>query len=229
MGMMWFLRSASFNLGLGGGVATGFPASRTFSPGNAYSLDEDELPAVRDLYEALRRYESTPDEEVPVNLNLALRSFSDIYERRNLYRTDTQLVDAITATEALLGTDVEVAFRLAFRVAMILGGDDDERVRIFERMRGYYNTRSSVVHGGSRLYNKSGQLKDKPRRHLDDQQDLRNFVRRLLIVFLRLTNSSGHSYDKEFFDNRLDNALLHGAQRSALRVAMGLEKNNTSS
>jgi hypothetical protein len=139
------------------------------------------------------------------------------------------LVDAITAAEALLGTDVEVTFRLAFRVAMILGSDDDERVRIFERMKSYYDTRSSVLHGGSRLYNRSGQLKDKPRRHLEDQEDLRDFVRRLLVGFLHLSLSSGPSLDRDFFDGKLDSALIHAERRSELRVALGLEGNSTRS
>ncbi len=222
MGRMWLLRPASFHLGLGGGTSTGFPASRTAVSGNEYTLDEFELPSVRNLYDTLLRYEGAL-EDASVNLNLALRSFSDIYERRNLFRDDTRLVDAITAAEALLGTRVELTFRLAFRVAAILGEDDDERVRIFESMKGYYDTRSRVVHGGSELYNRQGQLKDKPRSYLENQEDLRDFVRRLLVGFLRLAVSSGHSFDNTFFEDRLDSALLHSTRRSELRLAMGLE------
>lgn len=230
MGQMWHLRRASFNLGLIGGDSTGFAANFPSFPtisGNAYTLNESELPSVRELYDALLQYEGVPD-KAPVNLTLALRSFSDIYERRSLYRNDTRLVDAITAVEALLGTRDEITFRLAIRVAATLGNDDDDRVRIFDLMRGYYDTRSRVVHGGSELYNNKGQLKDKPRWHLENQEDLRNVVRRLLIGFLRLTISSGHSFNKVFFREKLDSALLHGVQRSALRLAMGLEENGTS-
>ena len=222
IGRMWHLRPASFHFGLGGGLSTGFPASRTYISGKEYSLDESDLPSVRDLYDTLLRYEGAPD-RASVNLNLALRSFSDIYERRSLFRDDTRLVDAVTAVEALLGTRVEITFKLAFRVASILGNDDDDRVRIFELMKGYYDTRSRVVHGGSELFNMQGQLKDKPRRHLENQEDLRDFVRRLLIGFLRLTVSSEHEFDRTFFEKRLDSTLLHGTRRSELRVAMGLE------
>lgn len=222
MGRMWLLRPASFHLGLGGTSSTGFLASRTAVSGNEYTLDELELPSVRNLYDTLLRYEGAL-EDASVNLNLALRSFSDIYERRNLFRDDTRLVDAITAAEALLGTRAELTFRLAFRVAAILGNDDDERVRIFESMKGYYDTRSRVVHGGSELYNRQGQLKDKPGRYLENQQDLRDYVRRLLVGFLRLAVSSGHSFDSAFFEDSLDSALLHSTRRSELRVAMGLE------
>ena len=90
-------------------------------------------------------------------------------------------------------------------------------------MKGYYDTRSRVIHGGSELYNRQGQLKEKPGWHLGNQQDLRKFVRRLLVGFIRLAVSSGHSFDNEFFDQKLDSALLHSTRRSELRVAMGLE------
>lgn len=223
MGQMLLLRPVSFDLGLGGGTAAmGFPAGGHIAWGRKYGLEESELPSVRDLYDALLRYDSAPDRAY-VNLNLALRSFSDIYDRQSLWRDDTRLVDAITAVEALLGTTNEVTFRLAFRVAMILGSDDDERIRIFDQMRSYYDTRSSVVHGGSRLYDKLGQLRAKPRKYLKNQRDLRDIVRRLLVGFLNLTLASGNSYNSAFFDEELDRSLIHSKSRLELRKAMGLE------
>jgi hypothetical protein len=209
---MWFLRPASFKLATIGGVGTGFPPS--IVPGSEYTFDEPELLSVRDdLYDMLLHYEKVQD-SAPVNLDLALRSFSDIYERYS-FRGDTRLVDAITAAETLLGTRVETTFRLAFRVAEILGNDDDERVGIFEWMKSYYDTRSRVVHGDT--------LSGKHRRHLADQEALREMVRRLLVGFLRLTISTEHAFDKTFFKKKLDSALLHNESRSDLRVAMGLE------
>jgi hypothetical protein len=223
MGQMWLHRLDSFDLGLLGYHTMGLPPTRfDFMPGSAYTLEAAEQPAVCDLYDAVTRYEATGD-QAPVNVNLALRSFSDIYERRDQWRNDTQLVDAITAAEALLGTRAELAFTLAFRVAAMLGNDDDERVRIFESMKGYYDTRSRVVHGGSELYNKQGQLKDKPRSYLENQQDLRDYVRRLLVGFLRLAVSGSHPFDSAFFKDDLDSALLHSTRRFELRLAMGLE------
>lgn len=212
MSRMWFLRPAAFKLGAGDTSSTGFYAS--FAPGSEYTLEESELSSVRDLYDTLLRYESVQD-RAPVSLDLALQSFSDIYERRHFFREDTRLVDAITAAEALLGTKVESTFRLAFRVAAILAKDADERVAIFEQMKGSYDTRSRVVHGDP--------LNPKQRGHLQDQQALRDMVRRLLVGFIRLTISSGHSFDKTFFKERLDSALLHDARRSGLRAAMGLQ------
>jgi hypothetical protein len=212
IGRMWFLRPASFKLAPEGGVGTGFPPS--IVPGSEYTFDEPELSSVRDLYDMLLHYEKVQD-RAPVNLDLALRSFSDIYERYS-FRGDTRLVDAVTAAEALLGTRVETTFRLAFRVAEILGNDDDEQVRIFEWMKSYYDTRSRVVHGDT--------LSGKHRRHLADQEALREMVRRLLVGFLRLTISTEHVFDKSFFKEKLDSALLHNESRTDLRVVMGLEE-----
>lgn len=222
MGQMWLRRLDSFPFGLLGDYSTGVPVGFPTVPGSAYTLEEANLPEVRDLYYMLLRYEEKGD-KAPVNVNLALRSFSDIYERRDHFRQDTPLVDAITAAEALLGTSDEVTFRLAFRVAAILADDDDARVRIFELMKGYYDTRSRVVHGGSALYNKQGQLKAKPQWHLENQQHLRDFVRRLLVGFIRLAVTDGHSFDEKFFQDTLDSVLLHGIRRSELRAAMGYE------
>ena len=182
-------------------------------PGSNYSLEESDLSSVRDLYDRLLRYEGGR-EAAPVNLDFAIRSFSDIYDRRNPMRDDTRLVDAITALESLLGTRDEITFRLAFRVALILGHDDEERVNIFERMKGYYDTRSRVVHGGT--------LREKHRRHLADQQALREIVRRLLVGILRLTISTEHAFDKKFFKEKLDSALLHNESRTDIRMVMGL-------
>ena len=39
---------------------------------------------------------------------------------------DTKLVDAITALEAVLGTETEIAFKLSFRVASLLAATDDD-------------------------------------------------------------------------------------------------------
>jgi hypothetical protein len=222
MGQMWLRRLDSFPFGLLGDYSMGVPVGFPNLMGDAYTFEEADLSEVCELYEMLLRYEEKGD-KAPVNVNLALRSFSDVYERRDDLRQDTPLVDAITAAEALLGTRDEVTFKLAYRVAAILGSDDDERVRIFELMKGYYDTRSRVVHGGSDLFNKQGQLKDKPRWHLENQQDLRDFVRRLLVGFIRLAVTDGHPFDETFFRDTLDSALLHGTRRSELRAAMGFE------
>jgi hypothetical protein len=213
MGLMWLSRRVAFDLGNLGGQAISDPRTRAMQSFSAdYTLDASELALVRNLYDVLLHLPDPPT-DAPVNLNLALQSFSDMYDRHSL-RFDTRLVDAITAAEALLGTDVEITFRLAFRVAAILGSDHEERVAIFEQMKGYYDTRSRVVHGSM--------LSPKQRRLLQDQQALRDMVRWLLVAFIHLTVSSEHPFDRDFFEKILDISLLDDSRRSRLRVAMGL-------
>jgi hypothetical protein len=52
----------------------------------------------------------------------------------------------------------------------------------------------------------------------------RIMVRRMLVGYLRLPIPSGRPFDRAFFRERLDSALLHGTRRSGLRVAMGLDE-----
>jgi hypothetical protein len=216
MGVMWLSRRVSFDLGNLGGQAISDPRTRAAASLPEYTLDSSDLAPVRDLYDVLLRLEDPPT-SAPVNLNLALQSFSDMYERHS-FRDDTRLVDTITAAESLLGTRAELSFRLPFRVAAILGSDHDDRLNTFKQMRDYYEVRSRVVHGD--------ELGNRQRRKLRDQQVLRTFVRRLLSGFIHLTTTSGHSFDRQFFDKNLDISLLDDSRRSALRVAMGLEESD---
>jgi hypothetical protein len=218
MGLMWLSRRVSFDLGNIGGQATSDPRTRAAASLPDYTLEASEVAPVRDLYDVLLRL-ADPPTNAPVNLDLALRSFSDMYERHS-FRADTRLVDAITAFEALLGTGEELSFRLPFRVAAILGSDHEDRVEIFRQMRRYYGLRSSVVHGSS--------LGPSQRRNLVNQQPLRDFLRRMLAGFIRLTVTSGHPFDKQFFDKHLDISLLDDTTRSQLRVATGLEESDSS-
>jgi hypothetical protein len=165
------------------------------------------------LYDQLITIEGMGD-SAPYNLNLALRSFASSYDRLPA-QNDTKLVDLITATESLFGASVEISFRLSFYIAGILAGTDSERVMIFAEMRDFYNTRNRVVHGGA--------LDARHRAHLENYPALRDYVRRLLVVYMRLATTSGHSYDPIPLRKSLDAILQDAQQRSALRAAMGLE------
>jgi hypothetical protein len=216
VGQLWEVRLAPFDLTLGG-VSSSTSLDGNYSSfliGDEYALSASEIRSVRDLYSTLLRYESVQD-KAPVNLDLALQYFSGVYDRHAPSRADARLVDCITAIEALLGAETEIVFKLAFRVANILGTDDNERVYIFNQMKGYYDVRSRVVHGQP--------LKAKHHSLMQNEKTLLDLLRRLLVGFLRLTMSSGHLYTKTFFLKNLDSALLHSERRSELRMAMGLE------
>lgn len=183
-------------------------------PGAAYSLSTSDASRIRALYDQLIAIEGMGD-SAPYNLNLALRSFASSYDRLPA-QNDTKLVDLITATESLFGTAVEISFRLSFYIAGILAGTDSERLTIFAEMRDFYNTRNRVVHGGA--------LDARHRAHLENYPALRDYVRRLLVAYMRLATTSGHGYDPKPLRASLDSVLQDAQQRSALRAAMGLEQ-----
>lgn len=91
---------------------------------------------------------------------------------------DSQLLDATTALKALLGTETEIAFKLAYRVATLLAASDAERAQMLKTMKDFYDTRSKLVHGSA--------LKPKHHQCLQQVDDLRSLVRRLLRAFVAL-------------------------------------------
>jgi hypothetical protein len=184
-------------------------------PGATYSLSAVDAWRIQALYEQLKLIEGM-GEKAPYNLNLALRSFASSYDRLPA-QNDTKLVDLITATESLIGTGVEISFRLSFRIAGILAGTDTERVMVFDEMRSFYDTRNRVVHGGA--------LEATHRAHLDNYPALRDYVRRLLVAYMHLATTPGHGYYPKSLKKRLDSILQDTQQRSALRAAMGLQQN----
>jgi len=180
--------------------------------GLAYQLDESEVSGVRAIYKQLIALEGITGQS-PYNLGLALRSFSTSYDRFPT-QADSRIVDLVTSVEALVGTEVETSFRLSYRAAGILAADDNARVMIYQDLKGFYDTRSRVVHGGT--------LSAKHLARLADYELLRQYVRQLLVAFLRLATTPGQSYGPGYFRQLLDLDLQHADRRSALRAAMGM-------
>ena len=127
---------------------------------------------------------------------------------------DLQLLDCVTALEALLGTGTEISFKLAFRVAALLAESDPERAEMLKLMKDFYDTRSALVHGS--------QLSEKHRRRLAKNDDLRALVRRLLRAFVTFAAKPPGTYDRKFFTEQLDVALVDATERDNLRTALGL-------
>src|SRR5262249_38094704 len=147
------------------------------------------------------------------NLEVALRSFAATFDRYPSFQ-DPQLLDAITALEALLGTGTELSFRLAFRVAGLLGTNDKERAKLLTVMREFYDTRSRIVH--------SGRLNEKHRQCLQKLEELRSIVRRLLRSFVSLAAQPAHRYTRAFFVEKLDAALLDDEERKKLQTTLDI-------
>lgn len=211
IGPMWMIRPARFNVGVGGLHRSGFSIP---AMGSEYMWTEDVSLAYPAIYGALTQLEKADGyERAPGNLGVALRVFSGIYDRWPS-RHDSQLLDAITALEAILGTETELSFRLSFRVAGLLASDDDERAQLFKLMRGFYDTRSKIVHGGK--------LKQKHEQHLAKIEELHAIVRRLLKSLVAFSVRPAPGYSNSFFREQLDIALLDATEREKVRSALSL-------
>lgn len=64
-------------------------------------------------------------------------------ERKDAY----QFVDYVSALEALLGEGSEAQFKLSLRMAVLMGGSDDDRQNVLDFMKVAYSIRSDLVHG----------------------------------------------------------------------------------
>jgi len=211
IGSMWLTRSGRFNVGIGGNAQVGLTIP---TMGSTYQLTESIASRVPKMYSDLQHLEERGYGGAPGNLALALRSFMATYDRWPS-GGDSRIVDAITALEAVLGSGIEISFKLSFRTAGILAADDAKRVDIFETMKKYYDLRSKLVHGAT--------LKEKHHALLADTEGLRHLVRELLRGFIYLAVAPNDAYGKQFFQESLDAALQDEAKRAALRHALDLD------
>ena len=62
----------------------------------------------------------------------------------------------MTTLEALLGSDQEITFKVAFRTASLLGSSEEEKARLLTRFKQYYGTRSAISMAWSAKQNISG-------------------------------------------------------------------------
>jgi hypothetical protein len=141
IGPMWIVRPARFNVGLGGLTSIG----ASIPPfGSRYSWTERLAQTYPSIYRALAKLEKDGYGKSPGNLQVALRAFMATYDRWPAF-PESQMLDAITAIEALLGTETEISFRLSFRVAALLATNDQERGTLLTLMKDFYDTRSKIV------------------------------------------------------------------------------------
>jgi Apea-like HEPN len=213
MGPMWFTRSSRFDVGLGSGRLRGGSPVPTLGR-SQYVLTRAIAREVRSLQRKVRYLGVHGYESGPGNLDVALQFFLSSYDRFPS-RPESQLVDAITAAEAVLGSGIANTFKLAFRVAGMLGRTNAERVQVFDDMRRFYAIRNSIVHG-DRLTETQGQ-------RLGRVDDARDYVRRLLVAFVRFAASSSPTrYTKQFFKDDLDAELQDEQARRRMLRELGI-------
>jgi hypothetical protein len=210
MGPMWYARSERFIHLLRASARSG--SQIPVGPGEEeFQLTTQTIRRARLLQPMLKQldehgYHGLP--APPVNLDLALRSFLATYDRFPS-RPDSQLLDVITAAEAVLSTSsTEITFRLAFRIAGLLGWTPQTRAHVFESMKLFYDTRSRIVHGQP--------LRPKHADMLAQVEEARDYVRRLLCAFVPIAARSAPTYDKKFFDTGLDIVLQDERARRRL-------------
>ncbi len=104
-----------------------------------YQLVEQEVEGLKNLYGVIK--ESSP---YPARFELALSRFSDYFRRTNEW---DGLLDLVIALEVLFASG---SYRLSIRGSYFLEPDiEEERRKVFDRLRALYNVRNSIVHEGS--------------------------------------------------------------------------------
>jgi hypothetical protein len=212
IGPMWLTRAARFNVGIGGLSSTGTSIPMYGSP---YLWSDEVQHSYPALYDALTRLQKEGHGKSPGNLQIALRSFTSSYDRWPAL-PDSRLLDLITSLEALLGSETEIAFRLSFRVAALIAVDDQQRGELLKKVKGFYDTRSRIVHGGA--------LGKKHQDRLQDIETLAEMVRRLLRAFVGFAIAPVSGYERSFWQKDLDATLLDAAKREKLLEALKLSQ-----
>ena len=181
------------------------------APGPAYVLGQGNIADVRETYDLCRRFDGRID--TYPQITAAVGRLSSAYDR-SLGGLQDRIIDDFVGLEALVGSDQELAYKLAIRVSGLLAETDEDRIVLFKRVKSFYDTRSKIVHGGA--------LRPTHQANVQAEPELRDILRRLLLGFLRLTDSANTRPTRKFVEEQLDEVLLDTKRRSALRGAMGL-------
>lgn len=182
-------------------------------PREPYRLSSSELPfftifskSLLPQLESLRGPQMT-NPPAPLEIALGLYNEDDDYEPRIV-------LNCLTALEALLTNEskTELSYRLSLRVANLLEVDDASRFERFKEMRDFYDLRSEIVHGVSKLT-------PKLQNRLESTTSLREIVRRtiLSVMALRMELGSGLQLDRELDQIVFDEARRKEVQKLAAR------------
>lgn len=85
------------------------------------------------------------------SLGIAIRRLADSRSRIGRFGREDCILDTAIALESMYGlSSSEISYRLATRAGHYLGDESNERLRMFELVRRFYDARSAVIHGSSR-------------------------------------------------------------------------------
>ena len=129
-----------------------------------------ESDSMRMIEQAKRDFEILADAEN--SLKLAVRHS---YQAAQTERAEDKVILYFICLDALyIEAPGELGYRLSQRVALMLGESEDERKGIFEKVKGLYRKRGSIVHGVSTSLSP------------EDVDSLRDYVHRSISMFFEL-------------------------------------------
>jgi hypothetical protein len=169
----------------------------------SYSLEAEEIPFFLAFTHGIFPVMDSLDQYPALSQALALYS-ADNGEYLNT-------VGSITALEALLTKKEEtegLTYRLALRVANLLGTDAGSRKSIFRQVKDFYNLRSKIVHGVK--------LDTKLLGRLNALESLREMVRRVLLSTMALYSEGTQPAE---LPDLLDEVALDDETRKRTAVA----------
>lgn len=142
-------------------------------------------------------------------IEIALDYFSEA-EKKFVYSNEG-FISAIISMEALFNEGPsDIKYKLSHRAAFLLGLWGIDPIKAFEKLKSFYNTRSTLVHGG-------GSLPHDPDRHL-----VSHYTRISIIIFLILLKneerqSIGKKKIKSSVLQEIDYAMLDESKAKSLR------------
>lgn len=142
-------------------------------------------------------------------IEIALDYFYEA-EKKFVYNNEG-FISAVISMEALFNEGpTDIKYKLAHRAAFLLGLCNIDAFEAFEKLKGFYDKRSTLVHGGASLpYD--------PDRHL-----VSTYTRRSIIIFLILLKNEerqkiGRNKRKKEILKEIDYAMLDEEKRKALK------------
>lgn len=142
-------------------------------------------------------------------LAVSLKYFYEA-EKKFVY-SDEGFISAVISMEALFNEGPsDIKYKLSHRAGFLLGLSGMEPIEAFEKLKGFYNKRSNLVHGG-------GQPPHDPDRYL-----VSRYTRRAIIVFLILLRNEERRKQKAKdrkmnLLNEVDRAMLDGDRCKILK------------
>jgi hypothetical protein len=131
-----------------------------------------------------------------------------------------QPIDLMIAFEALyLEQEQELAFKLATRVAYLIGDTTEKRAFIFQVMKAAYNLRSNEVHGGD-LPEKIKITREKSLELSDFVIEVENILRESIKKFIDLMTKYTH---KQLTEKLLDENIPSGGTLLSLTTGLNLK------